>query len=141
MYNDLMRSGKWTAAQNKAESNTDFDSLGELVAICERQGFIPKYYTDSPQDKIDRIMEDMQKYTHDLVTSETNLSILIEKAAKQMAEEEARIAEAAANGSEEDDEEEKIFDYSQKIVTNEDFYELDDFIESECEQDQKEVEY
>lgn len=141
MYNDLMKSGKWTAAQNKAEKETDFDSLGELVAICERQGFIPKYYIDSPQDKIDRIMEDMQKYTHDLVTNETNLSILIEKAAKQMVEEEARIAEAAANGSEEEDEEDKLFDYSQKIINDSDYYELDDFVESEREQDQREVEY
>lgn len=142
MYNDLMKSGKWTAAQNKAEKEDEIDSIGELVAICERQGFIPKYYVDSPQDKIDRVLEDMQKYTHDLVANETNLGLLIEKAGKQMAEEEARIAEAAANGNDDDDEdeEEKLFDYSQKVVQDEDFYELNDFIESEREQDQKEVE-
>lgn len=53
MYDSLMKSGKWTAAQNKEKSNDFIDSIGELVAICEREGFIPKYYTDKPEDKVD----------------------------------------------------------------------------------------
>lgn len=129
MYNELMKSGKWTAAQNKTEATEVVDSIGELVAICERQGFIAKYYTDKPQDKIDRIIEDMQKYTHDLVSNETNLGILIENAAKQMIEEEQRIAEAAKNTEESD--EDKMFNYEEKVITFDDYDELSDFIESE----------
>jgi hypothetical protein len=28
------------------------------VAICETDGFIPSYYTDGPQDKADRVLQD-----------------------------------------------------------------------------------
>lgn len=138
MYNELMKSGKWTAAQNKVESEEDVDSLGELVALCERRGFIPKYYTDKPQDKVDRVLEDIQRYTHDLITNETNLGLLVEKAAKQMIEEQEKIA-AAAQSSEETDEE-KMFNYDEKVITYEDFAELDDFIEEEHRLDNEEVE-
>lgn len=129
MYDSLMKSGKWTAAQNKAETNEDINSIGELVALCEREGFIPKYYVDGPQDKIDRIIEDMQKYTYDLVANETNLGIIAERAVKQMVEEEAAIAAAAQ--MDEETEEDKLFNYDEKIVTDEDFDEMVDFVESE----------
>nr|DAL81170.1 MAG TPA: hypothetical protein [Bacteriophage sp.] len=55
-YDSLMKSGKFTAAQNKGESGEFVDSIGELVALCEREGFIPRYYTDGPQDKVDRTL-------------------------------------------------------------------------------------
>jgi hypothetical protein len=35
MYDALMKSGKFTAAQNKAEQGEFIDSIGELVALCE----------------------------------------------------------------------------------------------------------
>jgi len=53
MYNDLMKSGSFTAAQNKAEHGDYIDSVGELVALCETDGFIPRYYIDEPNDKVD----------------------------------------------------------------------------------------
>lgn len=135
MYNELMKSGKWTAAQNKVESEEDINSIGELVALCERQGFIPKYYVDGPQDKVDRTIEDMQEYTHDLIANETNLSLLVERAAKQMIEEEERIA-AAAN-SDEETEEEKMFNYDTKIVSDDEMLDLAEFVESEHLSDQE----
>lgn len=124
-----MKSGKWTAAQNKAESNDDLNSIGELVALCERQGFIPRYYTDGPQDKLDRVIEDMQRYTHDLIANETNLNIIVESAAKQLIEEEARIAEAARQ--DEKSEEDKLFDYNDSVITEDDYDEFNDLINSE----------
>jgi len=87
MYDTLMKSGKFTAAQNKAEQGEFVDSIGELVAICERDGFIPKYYVDGPQDKVDRVLQDMQQYTHDLITEEVGLGSLIERAIQQIEEE------------------------------------------------------
>jgi hypothetical protein len=54
MYDMLMKSGKFTAAQNKAEKGEFVDSFSELFAICEKDGFVPRYYTDGPQDKVDR---------------------------------------------------------------------------------------
>lgn len=133
MYDNLMKSGKWTAAQNKAESSEDINSVGELVAMCEKEGFIPRFYSDGPNDKIDRVIEDMQRYTHNLIEEETNLSSLIESAAKQMIEEQERIAAAAAAAGEdgEESEEEKLFDYDKPVVQDTDFTELADFIEDE----------
>jgi hypothetical protein len=58
-YDSLMKAGKFTAAQNKAENGEYVDSISELVAICEEQGFIPRYYTEGPQDKVDRVLEDL----------------------------------------------------------------------------------
>jgi len=59
VYDGMMKSGKWTAAQNKTAENEFVDSIGELVAICEKDGFIPRFYTDGPQDKVDRVLQDM----------------------------------------------------------------------------------
>ena len=36
MYDALMKSGKFTAAQNKAETGEYVDSVGELVMLCEK---------------------------------------------------------------------------------------------------------
>ena len=60
MYENLMKSGKWTAAQNKAIEEDVVDSIGQIVAICEKEGFIPRFYTSGPQDHVDRVIEDMQ---------------------------------------------------------------------------------
>jgi len=46
VYDQLMKSGKFTAAQNKADSGEYVDSISELVEICETEGFIPRYYID-----------------------------------------------------------------------------------------------
>lgn len=109
MYDTLMKSGKFTEAQNKSEKGEAVDSVSELVMMCEKQGFIPRYYTDGPQDKVDRVLEDLQKYTRTLVVEEMGLGPMIEKVAKQL--EEDMAAKAANNGSEDEDEalEEDLF--------------------------------
>jgi hypothetical protein len=56
MYDMLMKSGRFTAAQNKEANGEFLDSISELVVICEKQGFIPRYYIDSPKDKVDRVL-------------------------------------------------------------------------------------
>ena len=63
-------------------------------------GFIPKYYADGPQDKADRLLQDLERYTANLVTNESNLTTMMERAVVQMNEEEARIAAAAKKGDE-----------------------------------------
>jgi ribosomal protein L18E len=88
MYDSLMKSGKFTALQNKTESGDDIDSVGELVAMCEKQGFIPRYATDIPQDKVDRTLADLKQYTKTLIVEELNLGNLIENAIRQMQKQE-----------------------------------------------------
>lgn len=128
MYDSLMKSGKWTAAQNKAEASDGIDSVGELVNLCEKKGFIPKYYTAGPQDHVDRVLEDLQKYTYDLIMKETGLGTMIEQSLKDLETEKERI-EAAANapeGNEEDD----MFNYDKNVmVSDEDFKEFADMQE------------
>ena len=62
VYDSLMKSGKFTAAQNKAENGEFIDSISELVSLCEKDGFIPRYYIDSPKDKVDETLFDMKSY-------------------------------------------------------------------------------
>lgn len=84
VYNDLMRAGNFTAAQNKSERGDMIDSVSELVAMCESKGFIPRYYIDEPKDKVDRVIQDLQSYTRSLIMEESNLGSLIESSVKQI---------------------------------------------------------
>ena len=131
MYDMLMKSGRFTAAQNKNESGNDVDSISELVALCEKDGFIPRYYTDGPQDKVDRTLQDLQNYTRQLVTEEMNLGNLIENAVKQIQADKEKEALTDADAASDDDVfEAELFDEDKRAILNdEDFEELQDFIE------------
>lgn len=94
VYDQLMKSGKFTAAQNKAESGEYVDSVGELVMLCEKDGFIPRYYVGEPNDKVDQTIIDMKRYTRTLITEETNLGNLIEEAIKNNQKEDEADANA-----------------------------------------------
>ena len=135
MYDSFMKSGKWTAQQNKTEENELVDSVGELVAICERDGFIPKYFVDGPKDKADRVLQDMQIYTRDLIQNETGLNVMMERAVVQIEEEEARIKAAAEMGD--DAEEEAMFNYDKPVFEIEDFEEFKDFEMDLTEEDEE----
>ena len=128
VYDQLMKSGKFTAAQNKAEQGEFVDSISELVEICEQEGFIPRYYIEQPNDRVDETLLDIQNYTHTLVTEEMNLGNLIENAVKEMARQEAK--------EEDEDIEEEIVSYEEAdLLKEEDFAEYQDFIEDEIEED------
>ena len=137
VYDSLMKSGKFTAAQNKAEDGEEINSIGEWVSMCEKQGFIPKYYTDGPQDKADRVIEDLKKYTKDLVSNETNLDTMFESAQRQIEEEQERIASAAEAGENNVEEEDKLFDYDAYELIDKDYEDMSDFIEAEALSDEE----
>lgn len=80
----LRKTAKFTAAQNKEEKSDYIDSVGELVAMCEREGFIPRYATDIPQDKVDITLRDMENYLNKLVTQDLGFGQQIEDALKKM---------------------------------------------------------
>lgn len=129
MYDMLMKSGKFTAAQNKAESGEYVDSFSELVEVCEREGFIPRYYTDKPNDRVDETLLDLKAYTHTLVTEEMNLGNLIEHAIREMAKEESK--------AEDDDVEDELEFEEIDALKDEDFADFGDFQEEEVEADEE----
>jgi hypothetical protein len=49
-YNSLMKSGNFTAQQNKGEGGDFVDSVGELIEMCERQGYVERFYSEQPND-------------------------------------------------------------------------------------------
>ena len=138
VYDQLMKAGKFTAAQNKAESGEYVDSISELVAVCEKEGFIPRYYIEEPNDKVDRVLEDLQRYTHSLVTEEMGLGNLIENAIKQI--ERDKLYENDDEDIDEDEAfEDDLFNYDDNIVLkDEDFVE---FLDDEEEQAKADEEY
>lgn len=127
VYDSLMKSGKFTAAQNKSESSGEFDSISELVEMCEREGFIPRYYTEGPMDKVDETLNDLKNYTHTLVTEEMNLGNLIEAAVKNMIDQENR---------EEDEDIEDVDNLDDEVLKDEDFIEHNQFLEDESDLDE-----
>lgn len=129
VYDQLMKSGKFTAAQNKAESGEYVDSIGELVMLCEKDGFIPRYYVGEPNDKVDQTIIDMKRYTRTLITEETNLGNLIEEAIKNNQKED----EADANADDTDTglvDEDDIEELEGQLH-DEDFEEYSEFLDSQ----------
>ncbi len=80
----LRKSAKFTAAQNKKEKGDFVDSVGELIVLCEKEGFIPRFATDIPQDKVDQTLKDMNNYLYKLVTQDLGFGQQIEDSLKKI---------------------------------------------------------
>lgn len=135
VYDSLMKSGKFTAAQNKSESGEFVDSIGELIELCEKQGYIERYYIESPKDRVDLTIADMQRYTRTLIEEETNLPIMVEKALREIEKEDKSIAENTESDIV-DDIELDLNDL-EKTIKDEDFTAFSEFLEDEAEADLK----
>lgn len=127
VYDSLRKSAKFTAAQNKEAKGNFVDSVGELVAMCEKEGFIPRYCTDIPQDKVDATLQDMNKYVYKLVTQDLGFGQQIEDALKKIQIQ--KEMEAAEDKLEDIDEHVQLEDQDY-----EDFYED---VNNQKEQDMK----
>ena len=129
VYDSLMKSGKFTAQQNK-EDGEFVDAIGQLVEICEKEGFIPRYYIDKPNDRVDETLADMKGYTKTLVYEELNLGNLIEQSIKTMMNEE--------NKEEDEDIEEELLTLEElDELKDKDFEHHSDFLEDEQELDEE----
>lgn len=80
----LRKSAKFTAQQNKEEKGDFVDCIGQLIAICEQDGFIPRFATDIPQDKVDMTLRDMNEYVRKLVTQDLGFGQQIEDSLKKI---------------------------------------------------------
>lgn len=131
MYDALMKSGSFTAAQNKVEQGDVIDSIGEIIEMCEKQGYVEKFYIEQPNDKVDLTIQDMQRYTKDLIEKETNLSEMIEAAIRQNVRED----QAAKENDEEEIVDDKFdvidLDEIEKALQDKDFTDFNDEIEND----------
>lgn len=84
-YDTLMKSAKFTEAQNKEDNAGNFDSIGAIVAFCEKEGHgIPEYEITAPKDIIDTIIEDNKRYLRTLINNDTHLAQQIEDYLKKL---------------------------------------------------------
>jgi len=132
VYDTLMKSAKFTAAQNKAESGEFVSAIDEFILLCEREDFIPRYYTDEPKDRVDETLADLRGYTHKLVTEEMNLGNLIENAVRTMAREEAKEEDSETTEIEDLD----LQEIEDEVLNDNDFLKHYEFVESEQEEDE-----
>ena len=130
VYDSLMKSGKFTAAQNKAESGEFVDSIGELIELCEKEGYIERYYVEQPHDKVDLTIQDMQRYTRTLIEDETNISTMVEKALRENAKED----EEKAKNVESDivDDADLSIEELEKTLKDSDYTDFEEFKEQEA---------
>lgn len=133
VYDSLMKSGKFTAAQNKAESGEFVDSIGELIELCEKEGYIERYYIEQPHDKVDLTIQDMQRYTRTLIEDETNINTMVEKALRENAKED----EEKAKNAESDivDDADLSIEELEKTIKDSDYADFEEFKEQESAQD------
>lgn len=124
----MRKSAKFTAAQKKDEKTDVVDCVGEIVAICEKEGFIPRYVTDVPQDKVDVTLKDMNNYVRKLVTQDLGFGQQIEDSLKKIQIQKEMAAEA--DKMPDPDDEDNIM-----TLTDEDYDEFYQHIEEQKEQD------
>ena len=135
VYDSLMKSGHFTATQNQEENGEFIDSIGELIELCEKQGYIERFYIEQPNDKVDLTIRDMQRYTKSLVEDETNLSLMIEKAVRENAQED--IATASNNEDEIVDDADLTIEEIEKQMEDKDYVDFNTFLENEMALDEE----
>lgn len=126
-YDSLMKSAKFTEAQNKEDASSEFDSVGAIVSFCEKEGgYIPEYKITADQDIIDSIIRDNREYLQTLIKNDTSLAQQIEQfIKKQEILMEKRKEREEASG----------IDPRQIELTEEDYAEFFDAIEEDKKKD------
>ena len=102
VYDALMKSGKFTEAQRKEEKSGEFDSVGQVVYFAEKEGgAIHRYKIDTPLDIVDKSIDNLKKYTKDLIINDPTLSQMLENLIKRReiaASQKADMQAASAQG-------------------------------------------
>lgn len=71
-YDQLAKAADFTP--KTAKNVGDFESIGELCAFLEKRGYKNKFYDWVPHDEVDKVMQNLQKYTKRIVIGETNIA-------------------------------------------------------------------
>ena len=86
VYDTMMKSAKFTEAQNKENKSNFVDSVGEMVAFCENKengGKIDPYVIDVPYDIVDKVIDDLKAYNKSLIYEDKSLAQEIEQYLKK----------------------------------------------------------
>lgn len=130
VYTQLMKDSKFTAAQNKGESGDYVSSISEFVLLCEREGYIERYYQeDEVRDKADETLKDLRSYIKRLVVEELNLGNIIEASVRKMEAEENKAEDDETIEFSEDD----LETFEKEVLNDNDF--LDYYQQLSDEQD------
>ena len=131
VYDQLRKSMKVTAAQKKEENNQFIDSVGQMVAFCQKHGHvIPEFQIKAPRDIVDKVIDDMKGYNRTLIYEDKALARQIEdyiKEARAAAEKKKDRDAAKAKGQ----------DYY--TVTDQDILDYKDFLRTEKEKTEIEM--
>ena len=131
VYDQLRKSMKVTAAQKKEENNEFIDSVGQMVAFCQKHGhLIPEFQIKAPRDIVDKVIDDMKGYNRTLIYEDKALARQIEdyiKEARAAAEKKKDRDAAKAKGQ----------DYY--MVTDQDILDYKDFLRTEKEKTEIEM--
>ena len=131
VYDSLRKSAKFTAAQNKEEKHDFIDSVGQLVAFCEKHGHkIPRFQIQEPLDRVDKIIEDLKKYNRDLVYQDSALARQIEDYLKEV---------KATRAKKKDDQEAREKGLDQYEVKDEDIVDYQEFLKDQKEKTEQEM--
>ena len=80
VYDAMMKSAKFTEAQNKDKEGNAIDSASAIVDFVEsHSGAIPRLHYDQPQDIVDQIINDLKTYNKNLIYEDKSLAQEIEK--------------------------------------------------------------
>lgn len=131
VYDQLRKSMKVTAAQKKEENNQFIDSVGQMVAFCQKYGhYIPEFQIKAPRDIVDKVIDDMKGYNRTLIYEDKALARQIEdyiKEARAAAEKKKDRDAAKAKGQ----------DYY--TVTDQDILDYKNFLRTEKEKTEIEM--
>ena len=91
VFDQQRKSANFTEQQNKEGRQRPLDTVGEMIAMCEReQGPIPQWANpdEYPRDKIDQTIRDYKTYVSNLVRNEMGLGAIIESFVAKLEENE-----------------------------------------------------
>ncbi len=73
----FIKSSNLAPQQQKDRSSSTF-SISQLAFLIEKEGgFVPTYYQDRPEDEIDNLLVEMQRYTERLIRGEPQIEDLV----------------------------------------------------------------
>lgn len=128
VYDAMMKSAKFTEAQNKDGKGDFVDSVGEMVAYCEKEGGqIPPHKIDVPYDVVDKIINDLKLYNKTLVYEDKALAEEVENYIK---------AKRAADEMRKDREEARAKGLDEIELTDDDYAEFSEEIANQKAEDE-----